>query len=262
MTQARLRVIRGQAAQTAAGLPPLVMGGGATIAEQVYRYLRDALIYGELRSGQPLSGRAIAEKLAVSKTPVQDAIQQLVREDGLRPLPSGRPHVPVLSAGEVEELRDLASHLDALLYSTLAERLTPEDIADLLSIEKEWSAATRGAQGLAASRDARRFHFRLYAAARMPHLARILEGLWVRTGPHRHLVEDTLRAMRRKHRDSFMRCVCAGDFAQARQIQDETRRRFYEGWLEVARRADAARPGGGEGQAFSRDGTFGPRDDS
>ena len=48
--------------------------------EQVYQYLKTALIKGELRTGEIYSEQQLADQLNVSRTPVREAVMQLTHE--------------------------------------------------------------------------------------------------------------------------------------------------------------------------------------
>src|SRR5690242_20879680 len=63
-------------------LQPLTVSETASLADRVYDRLRQAIIAGDLASGQPVSERSLAGTLGVSVAPVRDALQRLER-DGL-----------------------------------------------------------------------------------------------------------------------------------------------------------------------------------
>lgn len=48
--------------------------------DQVYQYLKDALVRGELQTGQIYSEQQFADKLAISRTPVREAVIRLTNE--------------------------------------------------------------------------------------------------------------------------------------------------------------------------------------
>ena len=53
------------------------IGEGATAHREVYQRLREALLAGQLPPGQPISIRYLAQMLAVSTTPVREALRRL-----------------------------------------------------------------------------------------------------------------------------------------------------------------------------------------
>ena len=52
----------------------------ALLTESVHETLRELIFSGELAPGTPLSVPALASKLNVSRTPVREAVQQLIYE--------------------------------------------------------------------------------------------------------------------------------------------------------------------------------------
>ena len=52
----------------------------ALLAEQVHARLRADILLARLRPGEPMSENQLAQRLGVSRTPVREAIQRLVRE--------------------------------------------------------------------------------------------------------------------------------------------------------------------------------------
>lgn len=104
---------------------------GATITEQVYRYLRDAIVKGELKPGERLVEQVIAEELGLSKTPVREAITRLEREGLVTTLPQRRSEVRRLSEKDVEDLMELRALLEAFAAKKAAERCDEESLAEL-----------------------------------------------------------------------------------------------------------------------------------
>src|SRR5258708_8908026 len=62
----------------AVGRPKLTTG--PTLSDQAYRALREEITTGELKPGQRLTERALADHLGVSPTPVREALQRLEHE--------------------------------------------------------------------------------------------------------------------------------------------------------------------------------------
>ena len=63
---------------------------GATLADQAYEYLKEAIVHGKLKDGEHLPEEKIAEELGISRTPLRDALGRLAVE-GLVILERGRP---------------------------------------------------------------------------------------------------------------------------------------------------------------------------
>lgn len=100
----------------------------ARLVDEVAAALRTAICDGELQPGERLHQERLAERLAISRTPLREALQRLEQE-GLVVLSPGRGvEVRRVSDAEVVELYEVREVLDGLAArlaarrSTLAER--------------------------------------------------------------------------------------------------------------------------------------------
>jgi DNA-binding GntR family transcriptional regulator len=103
-----------------------------SIAEEVARRLRHAIIEGDLRLGEVLSERQLAERLNVSKTPVREALAQLRLEGLVNIYPQRGVTVFTLSAREIRDICELRLALEEAALRYAVER-NPERLADRLS---------------------------------------------------------------------------------------------------------------------------------
>jgi DNA-binding GntR family transcriptional regulator len=111
------------------------------ISDTVYRALRNAILSHELKSGEPLSVPDLARKLGVSRTPVRDAVLQLVA-DGLA-ASKPRKGATVLHPDEesllaIHEVREV---LEGLSVKRAAQSISASQIQHLERILKEQKAA-------------------------------------------------------------------------------------------------------------------------
>lgn len=72
--------------------------------EQVYQYLKTALIKGELRTGEIYSEQQVADQLKVSRTPVREAVMQLTNEGMLEVRANRGWTVRPVSADDLREI--------------------------------------------------------------------------------------------------------------------------------------------------------------
>lgn len=177
---------------------------------QVYDALRSALLEGRLRPHQRLKIRDLASAMAVSETPVREAVMQLVRERALVLQTSRSLTVPRLSVGQYLELRRIRLELEGLAAAEAAAHVTAQDIETLQMLHGQLVQAEAAGNATEAVRLNWHFHAEIYQCAAMPELFNMIQGLWLRTGPlltylypharptypgrHRHLdVIDQLR---------------------------------------------------------------------
>lgn len=84
---------------TLSSLPTLEL----SLAEQVHARLRSDIVHARLRPGELLSENQQALRLGVSRTPVREAIQRLVREGWVRVLAQRGTRVSLLSMARIRE---------------------------------------------------------------------------------------------------------------------------------------------------------------
>src|SRR5438128_1521196 len=95
------------------------MSAGSTF-ERVYRALKDELLRGDHRPGDPLEPRHIGERLFASITPVRDALHRLAGERLIEASPHDGFRVPLMTE---HGLRDLYRWQE--LLAQLCLRLAP-----------------------------------------------------------------------------------------------------------------------------------------
>lgn len=97
----------------------------------VYDYLFNAIRSGDIKPGQTLTERGLAEKIGVSRTPVREAIRKLEEQGIVTHEPHKGVKVITLSEEKVAQLYDVRELLEGLAVRRLAERQTPQIIEEL-----------------------------------------------------------------------------------------------------------------------------------
>ncbi|PSR20819.1 MAG: GntR family transcriptional regulator [Sulfobacillus acidophilus] len=97
-----------------------------SLGEEVYRRLRQAIVDGDLAPGEHLVETALARHMHVSRTPVRDALHQLVAEglvvsDGVRGLVVAR-----ISLENIEHAYVLRESLEGLAARLAAQHQRPD----------------------------------------------------------------------------------------------------------------------------------------
>jgi DNA-binding GntR family transcriptional regulator len=186
---------------------------------QVYDWLRDALTTGRFTPGQKLSFRFVAGTLGVSLTPVREAIRRLVAEGAFEMRPNRSVRVPLMTRDRILELRDIRLAVEGLAAEKAAAVATREQAAQLRRIANELLAARSRGDTATDRAKIREFHFALYAIAGQPTLLRVIEGLWLQTGPYMNLLYPDFIASPRgpERRLRMIRAVQAHDAVAARR---------------------------------------------
>jgi DNA-binding GntR family transcriptional regulator len=155
----------------------------SSLSTQAYQQIRKALMVGELKPGQKLSGRELALRLGTSLTPVREALLQMVAEGILESRTGQSITVPKPTRSVYGELRDIRAEVEGLAAERAAQRIDDVGIAELAALhdglvrgkaERDYGSALRFNEA---------FHLGLARHSGMPRLYRVVEGLWAQSGP-------------------------------------------------------------------------------
>lgn len=193
------------------------------LAEQVYQAILDEICSGNLAPGTHLKQEQLAERLGVSRQPVQQAMA-LLRADGLVEEVGKRGlRVSHLDAESMHHHYEVRALLDGLAARNVARRIAAGELAagDFEAQVRPVLAAGRHAVDRgdvpAMVRQDEAFHQLFYAASGNPLLAQTAEPHWRYL---RRVMGDVLRHAEPPHdiwdqHESIAQAVLAGDEACA-----------------------------------------------
>jgi DNA-binding GntR family transcriptional regulator len=183
-------------------------------SEWIAAALRQAILRGEFKAGQPLLQDEVAARFGVSKIPAREALLQLKAEGLVSFYPNRGATVSELSAGEVNEIYIIRIALETLALRHALSHLTRADFVRL--------------EGLIAIMDDERdpltwselnweFHAALYQPCGMPRLMAHIHMLHANV--QRYLVgylasQDYYGEAQRQHR-AILRACRQGDIEAA-----------------------------------------------
>ncbi len=144
------------------------------LSNRAYEQLRDAILGGELRPGEPLFEIHLAKSLGMSRTPVREALQSLVNDGYLDELPDRGYVIPRRSLDDLREFFELREVLEAAASRYAALRARPEEIAELQVVCDQYE----GEQDLARWQQlGAQFHALITRACRNERLANLMDSL-------------------------------------------------------------------------------------
>ncbi|MCS7056032.1 MAG: GntR family transcriptional regulator [Thermoflexales bacterium] len=147
---------------------------GAVTSEWIAAALRQAILEGEYKSGQPLPQDEVAARFGVSKIPAREALLQLKAEGLVTFYPNRGAVVSELSADEVDEIYAMRVALETLALRRALPNMTRADFVRLdglitiMDDERDalkWSALNW------------EFHAALYRPCGMPRLLDVIRTL-------------------------------------------------------------------------------------
>jgi len=158
------------------------------VHEQVYQKLRAQILFGEMAPGQPVTIQGLTDSLGAGMTPVREAIRRLISDGALVFQGNRRVSVPVLSAGDLEELIFVRKSIESELTRRAARHATPALIAELEAIDTALDSAITAGDVTGYLQHNYRFHSVLYAQAQAPVMTDLSDRMWLRFGPSLRVV--------------------------------------------------------------------------
>lgn len=149
-----------------------------TRTQLVVEAIREKILSGEIKAGEPLRQAALAEQLNVSRIPVREALLQLEAE-GLVDFEAHKgATASAVSSTQISELFELRALLESDLLRRSIKHLTPEDLAEAeqLLVKLEVAMA-QGDTMNATGKLNTLFHNKLYSRAQRPQTAELVATL-------------------------------------------------------------------------------------
>ncbi len=135
-----------------------------SLAASITRTLAEEIVSGEIAPGAWLRQDRVAQRFQASHVPVREAFRRLEARRLLENLPRRGVRVPLLSAGEVQELVEMRSALECLALRRALAVATADELARARAEGESAIEAAEASEDLAVWEGCnRRFHSCLYA---------------------------------------------------------------------------------------------------
>lgn len=157
-----------------------------TLAVEIARHLREAIIRGDLAAGERVNESRLTRELALSRSPVREALRILEAEGLVTLEPHRGAHVRPVSEHDLEEIFDVRLMLESHALRRDLHRITRDAVAPLRRAVEDARAALADADLERWHRASLRFHDRLVALAENRHVTRLHEEL--KTSLHRYQI--------------------------------------------------------------------------
>jgi DNA-binding GntR family transcriptional regulator len=188
-----------------------------TRAEELRLQLADEIVRGILAPGAPLDETDIARRFSVSRTPVREALRQLV----VSGLVEARPHRgAVVARPTIERLTGMfeaMAELEAICAGLAAERMTPIERHQLEAVHEELRVLSHAGNPDRFHAVNERFHNSIYAGSRNAYIAEMTLATRVRVQPFRRAQFRNLGRLAKSHaeHDRVVVAIMRGDKAGA-----------------------------------------------
>jgi DNA-binding GntR family transcriptional regulator len=161
-----------------------------TIYDLVFNSLLEDILSGRIKPGEKLRIDEISNRLGVSRTPIREALKQLVSAGLVENEAHRSPFVKKLSIEEIIELYCIRAALDGIASRLAAYHFTDEGInslEELCKVMESLSEASQYAETLDANRQ---FHSSIYKAAGSPRLQELCLQFYRNSEQSRNLSMD------------------------------------------------------------------------
>ncbi|MEV4509956.1 GntR family transcriptional regulator [Dactylosporangium sp. NPDC049525] len=208
-----------------------------TLADQAYRHVRSAIATGELAAGEKVTERGMAERLAISPTPVREALRRLELDGLIERIGPRTVLVAAIRDAAIDDLAEVEVGLRGLVARFAARHATAgqldaldaildraDDLLILLKERRQQAQPTD--RHLTALLDTmQEFNDTVDTCAHNPVLVRMLEQSRVFSRPQRRELllqrvakDDTFGLERYTSHRALVRALRAGDSATAERI--------------------------------------------
>ncbi len=184
-----------------------------TRAEELRLQLADEIVRGVLPPGAALDETDIARRFNVSRTPVREALRQLVASG----LVEARAHRgAVVAQPSIERLTGMfeaMAELEALCAGLAAERMTPAQRHGLEAVHEELRVLSHAGNPDRFHEVNERFHNAIYAGSQNDYIAEITLATRVRVQPFRRAQFRNLGRLAKSHaeHDRVVVAILRGD---------------------------------------------------
>nr|WP_239031581.1 MULTISPECIES: GntR family transcriptional regulator [unclassified Modicisalibacter] len=185
--------------------------------------MENDIINGRRAPGERLDPEALGKQYQVSRTPVREAIQQLVASGLVTVSPKKGTFVAKVGIEQLIEMFEVMAELEGMCGRLAARRITPEELVALRDALTRCEAAAELGDPDAYYYENEVFHHGIYTASHNGFLAREAHQLKQRLKPYRRLqlqVRHRLATSLDEHR-GIVAAIESGDAERAeRQLRE------------------------------------------
>lgn len=143
------------------------------------------IVTGALPPGAPLDEDAIAQRFSVSRTPVREALLQLIESGLVKKSPRQPAVVAPLDVRRLIQSFEVMSELEALCARLAARRISAQERKELSALQQEADAALARADHDAMGRLGSRFHRKIWHATHNEVLIETVSRFAIGLTPYR-----------------------------------------------------------------------------
>lgn len=151
-----------------------------TLPVRVLNVLMDWIMDGKLKMGDKLNTEELARKLGVSRMPIREALNSLVKMGLAESIPYVGMRLVTLNQDDILQIYMMRRMLEPMTAEEACRRVTEEDIRHLERIHGEYVEilSREELQAKEVHLQNRKFHFAIYSVSKMNRVCAVIESLW------------------------------------------------------------------------------------
>ena len=192
------------------------------LREIVYEQLKMQILVGKITPGTRMMEVELADEMGVSRTPVREAIRKLEKEGLVVIEPRRGAYASDISVKDMVDTLTVREDMEGLAASLAAQRITPEEVEELVEITKGYSDAINAGDMEKIIHYDEMFHKRIVALSDNKTLIQLSETVQELALRFRYLYYDDFSRyenMPIEHKN-IIDAIKSGDSEAAREVAD------------------------------------------
>ena len=161
-----------------------------TLTEQAYYSLEEMIVHGTLAPGAVVTESMLADKLAIGRTPIREALQRLAREHLVSIQPRRSITITPIDVRSQLRMLELRRAIENLVVVSAAKRSSPEERSRFAELADEFESSAKARDEVSFMRVDREFNELClraarneFAAASMRLIAPLGRRFWIQYSP-------------------------------------------------------------------------------
>lgn len=226
----------------AAPIESFDLNNARTIRELVYETLRKAIFEGELKDGDRLVEKELAQRLGVSRTPIREAVRKLDSDGLVEYVPRKGVVVRGITHEMAAEIYAIREALEVAAIPFVVQNITAEEMAELDNLLEEMRRLTDSGSVDELLKVARQFNDTLIGSSRMPHLTKLIDTYQEYQSALRRvtLSRELRKPSALQEHEAILQAIHDRDAARAEEKMRQHLRAAREEYLAVFRQEKTA----------------------
>ena len=195
-----------------------------SLAQDVFEYLKNAIIDQTIEQGSRLVEHKIANMLGISRTPLRQALHKLEQQDFLEKISSasGGFQVKILTKKDIEQTFGIRSVLEAYAARLAAENYKFNDLVPLKKKINQYKECLNKGNGKnkKLQKINKEFHDLLYGLSQSPKLIKMINQLRAQISRYRQIIlkQDEYAVKSNEDHIKMLKAIKQGDGKKAEKL--------------------------------------------